>query len=276
MAKRSGRDELLDQLRVEPGEPAGLAERNPASRLGLGEKTDGQSRSGDLLVQLEALHTRLWAEAQRSVVLVLQGMDASGKDGTIRRVLTGLNPQGCSVVNFKEPTSVDLAHDYLRRIHVATPARGILGVWNRSHYEDVVTARCEGVIDERQTRRRYRHLRGFERMLGDEGTTVVKVFLHISKDEQRARLQARIDDPEKNWKFRHSDVEARKRWDDYQERYEEAIGATSTSWAPWYIVPADHKWVRDVAVASVLVDVLDRLDPQIPDPEPDLEGLVVE
>ncbi len=267
---------ISDELRVEPGASADLVGRNPAARLGLGEKVDGQARSQELLGVLDDLHNRLWAEAQRSVVLVLQGMDAAGKDGTIRRVLTGLNPQGCSVVNFKEPTTDDFAHDYLWRIHARTPARGLLGVWNRSHYEDVVTARCIGAIDERQCRRRYRQIRGFERMLTEEGTSIVKVFLHISKDEQRARLQARIDDPAKNWKFRHSDVEARSHWDQYQAGYEEAITATSTGWAPWYVVPSDHKWVRDVAVASLLVEVFARLAPQIPDAEPGLEGLVVE
>jgi PPK2 family polyphosphate:nucleotide phosphotransferase len=277
MAKHaSGGDPILDGLRVTPGEPADLAKRNPASRLGLGEKSSGQERSAELAEVLEGLHNRLWAEARRSVVLVLQGMDASGKDGTIRRVLTGLNPQGCSVVNFKEPTTQDFAHDYLWRIHANTPARGILGVWNRSHYEDVVTARCLGVIDDRQCRRRYRQIRAFERMLTDEGISVVKVFLHISKDEQRARLQARIDDPTKNWKFRHSDLESRRHWDEYQQRYDEAISATSTGWSPWYVVPGDHKWVRDVAVASLLVDVFHALDPQIPDPEGDLEGIVVD
>jgi PPK2 family polyphosphate:nucleotide phosphotransferase len=275
MAKRSG-DPLVDGMRVEPGDPADLAGRNPASRLSLGEKGDGQTRSQELLEVLDGLHNRLWAEARRSVLLVLQGMDASGKDGTIRRVLTGLNPQGCTVVNFKEPTSLDVAHDYLWRVHDRAPVRGRLGVWNRSHYEDVVTARCIGVIDERQCRKRYRQIRDFERMLTEEGTAVVKVFLHISKEEQRARLQARIDDPSKNWKFRHSDVEARAHWDAYQAQYEEAIGATSTSWAPWYVVPSDHKWVRDVAVASLLVDVFTRLDPRIPAPEPGLEGLVIE
>ena len=267
---------VLDGLRVDPGDAAGLGRRNPASRLGLGDKPAGQARSEQLLAALDGLHNRLWAEARRSVVLVLQGMDASGKDGTIRRVLTGLNPQGCSVVNFKEPTDIDIAHDYLWRVHAVAPARGILGVWNRSHYEDVVAARCNGVIDDEQCRKRHRQIRAFERMLHDEGTSVVKVFLHISRDEQRARLQARIDDPAKNWKFRRSDLEARDRWDDYQGRYEEAITATSTEWAPWYVVPSDHKWVRDVAVASLLVDVLRGLDPQIPDPEPGLEGLVVE
>jgi PPK2 family polyphosphate:nucleotide phosphotransferase len=276
MAKHSGGDGILDGLRVEPGTAADLTERNPASRLGLGEKADGQARSAELLDALDGLHDRLWAEARRSVVLVLQGMDASGKDGAIRRVLTGLNPQGCSVVNFKAPTTVDLAHDYLWRIHANTPARGILGVWNRSHYEDVVTARCIGVIDERQMRRRYRQIRNFERMLAQEGVTMVKVFLHLSKEEQRARLQARIDDPKKNWKFRRADLDTRAQWDEYQTLYDAAISATSTSWAPWYVVPADHKWVRDVAVASLLVDVFGQLDPQIPDPEPGLQGLVVD
>jgi PPK2 family polyphosphate:nucleotide phosphotransferase len=276
VAKHTAPNDVVADLRVEPGDAAGLTKRNPADRLGLGDKADGQARVHEILEVLDDLHNRLWAEARRSVVLVLQGMDASGKDGTIRRVLTGLNPQGCSVVNFKEPTTVDFAHDYLWRIHAVTPARGILGVWNRSHYEDVVTAKCIGAVDDRQCRRRYRHIRAFERMLHDEGCSVVKVFLHISKDEQRARLQARIDDPEKNWKFRHSDVEARAHWDEYQAQYEEAITATSTSWAPWYVVPGDHKWVRDVAVASLLVQVLSELDPQIPDPEPGLEGLVVE
>ena len=266
---------IIDELRVEPGAPAELEQRNPASRLGLGEKPDGQARSQELLEVLDDLHNRLWAEARRSVVLVLQGMDASGKDGTIRRVLTGLNPQGCSVVNFKAPTSLDLAHDYLWRIHANTPARGILGVWNRSHYEDVVTARCIGVIDERQTRRRYRQIRNFERMLAQEGVTMVKVFLHLSKEEQRARLQARIDDPQKNWKFRRADLDTRAQWDEYQTLYDAAITATSTSWAPWHVVPADHKWVRDAVVTEVLTQTLEGLDLKWPELAPQLKALVV-
>ncbi|MET0628277.1 MAG: PPK2 family polyphosphate kinase [Acidimicrobiia bacterium] len=270
------KDEIVDELIVRPGDPARLAKRNAANRLGLATKEEGKGNVEGLLVQLDELHNRLWAEARRSVVLVLQGMDAAGKDGTIRRVLTGLNPQGCDVVNFKEPTTRDLAHDYLWRVHEACPPRGILGVMNRSHYEDVVVARLLGIVDDEQCERRFRHIREFERMLTDEGTSVVKVFLHISKDEQRARLQARIDDPEKNWKFRSSDLESRSHWDDYQRRYDEAISATSTDWAPWYVVPGDHKWVRDVAVATLLVDVFSALDPKIPDPESGLEGLVVD
>ena len=267
---------LVDKLVVRPGDAARLRERNPSSYLGLADKVEGRERLGALQAELDGLHNRLWAEAKRSVVLVLQGMDAAGKDGTIRRVLTGLNPQGCSVTNFKVPTDVAMAHDYLWRIHNSLPARGILGVFNRSHYEDVVAARIIGVIDDSWCERRYRHIREFERMLAEEGVFMVKVFLHISKEEQRARLQERIDDPEKNWKFHHSDLEVRKLWDTYQERYEAAISATSTDWAPWYVVPGDHKWVRDVAVTEILLQVFEGLDPQIPDPEPGLEGVVVE
>jgi PPK2 family polyphosphate:nucleotide phosphotransferase len=272
----AGSASLLAKLRVDPGGPANLDVRNAADRLGFGKKGE----SADVLVgleeQLDNLHDRLWAEARRSVVLVLQGLDASGKDGTIRRVLSGLNPQGCQVVNFKEPTSDALAHDYMWRVHVECPRRGILGVMNRSHYEDVVTTHVLGLIDDEQRTRRYRHIREFERMLSDEDTTVVKVFLHISKEEQRARLQARIDDPAKNWKFRSSDLVARAKWSEYMDGYERVISATSTKWAPWYVVPGDHKWVRDIAVATVLLDAFVRLDPQIPDPEPGLEGIVVE
>jgi len=267
---------IVRRLEVKPGEGARLAGRNPADRLGQGKKGETSGALEELSARLDVLHDRLWAEAQRSVVLVLQGLDAAGKDGTIRRVLSGLNPQGCDVVNFKEPTTDALAHDYLWRVHQACPRRGILGVMNRSHYEDVVTAFVLGVIDAERRDLRFRHIREFERMLTDEGTTVVKVFLHISKEEQRARLQERIDDPRKNWKFRATDLQARKRWNDYHAAYEDAVSATSTEWAPWYVVPSDHKWVRDIAVASVLVEVFDRLDPKIPDPEPGLEGVVVE
>jgi len=263
-------------LRVTPGEAAGLGSRDPGDRLALGKKDEAHGVLEALAVRLDALHDRLWAEAQRSIVLVLQGMDAAGKDGTIRRVLSGLNPQGCEVVNFKQPSPPELAHDYLWRVHATLPARGILGVMNRSHYEDVVTARMIGTIDDGHQARRFRHIREFERMLTDEGTTVVKVFLHVSKEEQRARLQERIDNPEKNWKFRRADLDVRAKWDEYHAQYEAALTATSTSWAPWYVVPADHKWVRDIAVATILVDVLTALDPRIPDPEPGLDGLIVE
>jgi len=266
----------LAQLQVASGHSPRLARRDPADRLGLTGKAAAREHRDALLDELEELHGRLWAEAERSVLLVLQGVDTSGKDGVIRRALSGLNPQGCAVTSFKTPTTLELERDYLWRVHNACPARGRLGVFNRSHYEDVVTARVLGIIDDDHCRRRFRHVREFEQMLTDEGTIVVKVYLHISREEQRLRLQARLDDPTKRWKFRPEDLEARKQWDAYQSAYEEAITETSTDIAPWWIVPGDRKWVRDIAVATLLLETLRRLDPQFPPADPSLDGVIVE
>ena len=268
-------DDVIARLRVTPGTAAGLAARDPGDRLGMSRKQEGRAVQEHLFEELDALHDRLWAEATRSVLLVLQGMDTAGKDGVIRKVLTGLDPQGVRVSSFKAPSENERAHDYLWRIHAQCPPRGQLGVFNRSHYEDVVAAPLGGHVDPARCEPRYRHLREFERMLVDEGTHVVKAFLHISRAEQRERLQARLDDPEKRWKFQQGDLAVRERWDEYQAAYERAITETSTDWAPWYVIPADHKWVRDVAVASVLVEAVRALDPQFPPPDPDLDGIVV-
>jgi PPK2 family polyphosphate:nucleotide phosphotransferase len=267
--------DVVAGFRVPPGGRADLGRRETTDRLGFADKQAGRAVLATTLAELAELHERLWAEARRSVLLVLQGMDTAGKDGVIRRALTGLNPQGCSVVNFKAPTTLEFEHDYLWRVHVACPSRGRLGVFNRSHYEDVVTARVLGVIDDDLCRRRYEHVREFERMLTDEGTTLVKVFLHISADEQRNRLQARLDDPTKRWKFKPEDLDARKQWDVFHAAYEEAITATSTEHAPWWIVPSDRKWARDVAVANLLLDAFRRLDPQFPPPDPGLDGVSI-
>jgi PPK2 family polyphosphate:nucleotide phosphotransferase len=266
---------LSASLVVVPGKRANLRARDPGDRLGMAEKSTGGQRLEALTEQLAELQNRLWAESTRSVLLVLQGMDASGKDGAIRRVFSGVNPQGCRVVSFKVPNDEERAHDYLWRVHRACPPRGDIGIFNRSHYEDVVATRVPPVIDDATAALRYRHIREFERMLIDEGTAVIKVFLHLSNDEQRKRLQARLDDPAKNWKFQKADVDARAHWDEFQRVYEEALTETSTDWAPWYVAPADHKWVRDVAIAGLLVEVLDQLDPQVPPPEPGLDGIVV-
>ena len=262
-------------MRVEPGTAAGLAKRDPGERLGLVDKLSAREQLDGMGEELEALHAKLWAEARRSVLLVLQGMDTSGKDGAVRRVLRGLNPQGIQVVAFKAPSEHERAHDYLWRVHAQCPPRGRLGVFNRSHYEDVVAALLVGAVDRAGCERRYRHLREFERVLVDEGTTLVKVFLHISPEEQRERLQARLDDPTKRWKFNHDDLDVRNLWDDYMAEYERAITETSTEWAPWHVVPADRKWVRDVAVATLLLETIRALDPQYPPPDPGLDGLVV-
>jgi PPK2 family polyphosphate:nucleotide phosphotransferase len=261
--------------RVEPGAKANLIERPTADRLGI-EKGRAQPELAALTDRLSLLHGRLHAERTRSVLLVLQGLDASGKDGTIRRVFTGLNPQGCDVESFNVPTTTEAAHDFLWRIHRALPARGDIGIFNRSHYEDVTAAVVIGAIDDRHRKRRYEHINAFEKMLSDEGTAIMKIFLHVGKEEQRARLQARLDDPEKRWKFDRADLATRAKWDEYSHLYDEAITATSTKWAPWYVVPADHKWVSGVAAAGILVDTLDALDPKIPASKENLDGIVIE
>ena len=266
---------FVRQMRVEPGSSPDLGKRDPSVRPAGMDKQQGSARLAELVERLGVLHTRLAAEATRAVLLVLQGVDASGKDGTIRSVLTGVNPQGCRIVSFKVPTAPELAHDYLWRVHAVCPARGELGIFNRSHYEDVIAVRVRELAPEAVWRRRYEHIRAFERLLTDEGTTIVKVCLHVSKDEQRERLQERLDDAEKRWKFRLGDLDDRLRWDAFAEAYEEAIEETSTESAPWHVVPADRNWVRNLAVAELLVETFERLDPKLPEPDPELEGIQV-
>jgi len=266
---------MIRGVRVEPGKRAGIADRDPDDRLGFEDKEAGRKRLEVLHERLGDLHDRLFAEARRSVLLVLQGIDASGKDGVIRSVFTGLNPQGCRIVSFRAPTSTELAHDYLWRVHVQLPTRGEIGIFNRSHYEDVVAVRMLGLAPKEVWSRRPGHIVEWERMLSDEGTTLLKVFLNVSRGEQRKRLQERVDDPKKRWKFRKDDLQVRKRFDEYVQAWDDVISETSTEWAPWYVVPADHNWVKAVAVAELLVAVLEHLKPKYPDPEDGVEGLVI-
>jgi PPK2 family polyphosphate:nucleotide phosphotransferase len=264
---------LLAELRVPPGRPADIAHRDPGDRLGFGDKQAGSARLIELVAELRLLQHRLWAEARRSLLLVLQGLDASGKDGTISHVLSGVNPQGCRVHSFKAPVGAELAHDYLWRIHAACPEHGELGVFNRSHYEDIVTVRVRELMPKRVWKRRPGQIREFERMLADEGTTVVKVFLNVSREEQGRRFQERLENPEKAWKFRREDLESRARFDDYIAAYDWVLTETSTDWAPWYVVPSDRNWIRNLAVAELLVAALRVIDPQLPAADPELEGL---
>ena len=263
---------MHDDLRVEPGQRAGLADRDAASALGV-EKKQGEERLKELSKRVDALQYSLFAEDRRSVLLVLQGLDASGKDGVIRRVFHGVNPTGIEVTSFRAPLGAERDHDYLWRIHAALPPRGKVGVFNRSHYEDVVAVRMHELAPEEVWRRRYGHIRAFEEMLVDEGTTVLKVFLNVSREEQRTRLQERVDDPEKRWKFRRDDLKVRERFDEWLSAWDEALTETSTAAAPWYVVPADRNWVKALAVAELLVATLERLDPQLPEPEAGIEGL---
>ena len=258
-------DEALERLRVEPGEPARLSERDPRDTLGL-DKAAAKKRTKELRERIDELQYRLYAEGTRAVLLVLQGMDASGKDGVIRSVFDGVNPQGVRVSSFKAPVGAELQHDYLWRIHAVLPPRGTIGVFNRSHYEDIVTVGVLGLAPAEVWKRRGGHIREFERMLADEGTAIVKVYLHVSKDEQRDRLQERIDDPGKRWKFQPGDLEVNERYDDYVAAYEAALTETSSDWAPWHVVPADRNWVKAYATAALLCETLERLDPRLPDP----------
>ena len=219
-----------------------------------------------LQLRLADLQDRLWAESRRSLLVVLQAMDAGGKDGTIKHVFRGVNPQGCRVQSFKEPTHLELAHDFLWRVHRAAPRAGEIGIFNRSHYEDVLITRVHGLVPEKVWRERYDLINSFEELLGHGGTTIVKLFLHISKGEQRKRFDSRLHEPRKRWKFQPSDLTERERWAAYQEAYADALTATSTASAPWYVIPADRKWYRNWAVSRVLIDTLEHMDPHYPEP----------
>jgi PPK2 family polyphosphate:nucleotide phosphotransferase len=267
---------MTSKLRVEPGLPARLGDRPTDDTAGLLRKGDAEPVLAGLQTRLFDLQMRLWAEDRRSLLVVLQAMDAGGKDGTIRSVFTGVNPQGVHVSSFKAPVGDELEHDYLWRVHAQCPRRGEIAIFNRSHYEDVVAVRVHDLVPADRWKRRYRHIREFERALTDEGTTIVKLFLHISKDEQRRRLRARLATPDKNWKFRAADLDDRRRWEDFQRAYEDVLTETSTAWAPWYVVPADRKWARNVLVSRLLVDLLTAMDPQYPPPEPGLDQVRIE
>ncbi len=256
---------MLDALVVQPGSAAGLERRDPRDTLDLRGKEDAGAVLDELLEELSSLQERLYAEGRRSVLLILQGLDASGKDGTIRRVFTGVNPQGCQVTSYKAPSPVELAHDFLWRVHAHCPARGMIGIFNRSHYEDVVTVGVLGLAPEEVWRRRPQRIVEFERLLTEEGTTVLKCFLHVSAEEQRERFAERLSDPTKRWKHNPKDEETSRRFGEFTAAYDEALTATSTEWAPWHVIPADRNWVRNHAVATVLVEALRRLDPQFPE-----------
>ncbi len=241
-----------------------------------GDKKQGQEALLALNAQLEALQELLYAEGKRKVLIVLQGMDTAGKDGVIRHVFEGVNPQGVKVASFKVPTAYELARDYLWRIHQQTPGRGEIVIFNRSHYEDVLVVRVHNIVPPEVWGRRYEHINAFEKLLADEGTTILKFFLHISKDEQRQRLQERLDTPEKHWKFSTGDLAERKLWDEYMAPYEAVLSKTSTEHAPWYIIPANRKWYRNLVISHIIIKTLEGLNMRYPEAEPGLDKIVVE
>ncbi len=272
-AQRGGA--LRRRLRVTPGTTVDLSAIDTDATFG-----HDKDASPDLLendrVRLESLQERLWASKGGPVLIVLQGIDTAGKDGTVRHVMTAFNPQGCTVTGFGVPTDDELAHDYLWRIHRHTSARGHIAIFNRSHYEDVLVVRVHDLVPEEVWRSRYDQINAFERHLADNGTTILKFFLWISREEQRERLQARIDTPDKRWKFKRADLDERARWPDYVAAYEEALTRCSTDVAPWYVVPSDRKWFRNVAVAEILTDAMEGLRLDYPAAEEGIESLKVE
>jgi PPK2 family polyphosphate:nucleotide phosphotransferase len=264
----------VENHRIEPGTAVDLASIDPAASGGY-EKQEAKAETKRLNRELESLQELLYAEGKHKVLIVLQAMDAAGKDGTIRHVFDGVNPQGVKVASFKKPTTRELAHDYLWRVHQNTPGSGEITIFNRSHYEDVLIVRVLNLVPKDQWFRRYEHIRAFEKLLADEGTTILKFYLHISKEEQRERLQARLDDPAKHWKFDIGDLAQRKLWDDYLAAYETAISETSTEAAPWYVIPANRKWYRNLAISQIMVRTLQELNMDFPEAEDDLSTVEI-
>jgi len=230
----------------------------------------------ELTDEIAKLQEKLYAAREQKLLLILQGMDTSGKDGTIRALFSQINPMGLHATGFVAPTEKEKAHDFLWRVHARVPAKGEIGIFNRSHYEDVLVPRVLGTLDGKDLERRYAHIRDFERMLAETGTTVMKVFLHISKDEQRERLQARLDDPEKHWKFDPADLGARDKWDVYQNTYADAINATDCDLAPWYIVPADSKTHRNLIIAHLMLETMQGMKLEWPAPKADLSKVRID
>lgn len=258
---------LSDRFLVRGSGWGGLSGLDPADTSGLAvSKEVAVERARELNRELEGLQERLWAARRERLLVVLQGIDTSGKDGVIRQVFDGVNPLGVKVASFKAPTPEELAHDFLWRVHQRVPAAGEIVIFNRSHYEDVLVVRVHGLVPESVWSRRYDQIRDFERLLTETGTTIVKLFLHLSREEQRRRLQERLDDPAKRWKFDPRDLAERARWDDYRAAFDEALARTSTDGAPWYVVPADRKWYRNLVALTILVETLRRLDLSPPTP----------
>jgi PPK2 family polyphosphate:nucleotide phosphotransferase len=262
-------------FRVPPGTEIKLVNYDPGFTGKYVDKSSAKDDLKDNVERLRALQEVLWAEDKHALLIVLQAMDAGGKDGTIRHVFSGVNPQGCHVTSFKVPTSEELDHDYLWRVHKAVPGKGTIGIFNRSHYEDVLVVRVHNLVPQEVWEQRYEQINHFEKHLADTGTTILKFFLHISKEEQKKRFEARLQDSRKNWKFSLGDVKERTYWDDYQRAFEEALSRCNTSWAPWYVIPADHKWYRNLAVSQIITEALEKLDMHFPPPLPDADQIVV-
>lgn len=267
--------DLSKQLIVAPGSKTKLSHVDPADTLGFA-KQNSSKRLNKNLERLSMLQYLLYAGAQRSLLVVLQGIDAAGKDGTIRHVMSGLNPQGVTVTPFKVPEGQETRHDFLWRIHQAVPAYGGIGIFNRSHYEQVLVVRVHNLVPKSVWSRQYEQINDFERMLTENGVTIVKFLLYIDKDEQAKRFRERLDDKTKNWKFSPADVKEREYWDEYIRAFDDMLDKCSTEHAPWYVIPANHKWFRNLAVSQILVDTLEGMHLRLPAPAADLSKIEFE
>ncbi len=281
MRNRDGSGRMTKDLHtkrytIEPGTKVDLDKFDPSDTSGFeGKDSDEQKESEKLNEELRALQEKLWAEHKHKVLVVLQGMDTAGKDGVIHRVFLGVNPQGVRVAHFGEPTQEELDHDFLWRIHKQTPGKGEIVIFNRSHYEGVLVERVHKLVPDNVWQRRYKEINDFEKLLADDGTTILKFYLHISKDEQKKRIQERLDDPTKEWKFSENDIPERKFWDDYMKAYQDALSQTSTEWAPWHLIPSNHKWYRDLVASRIIVKAMDKLDLHYPKREKELASVKI-
>ncbi len=266
----------MEKYKVKPGAAVDLSKWDPNDKSMFQiSKKGGKKKLHQLNRELETLQELLYAEGVHKLLIILQAMDTGGKDGTIRHVFEGVNPQGVKVASFKAPTKIELAHDYLWRVHKHTPGKGEIVIFNRSHYEDVLVVRVHNLVPEEVWSRRYEHIKAFEKTLADEGTAIIKFYLHIDKDEQKERLQARLDEPHKNWKFSSGDLDERKLWDQYQAAFEAALEKTSTEAAPWYVIPANRKWYRNLIISSIIIEKLKSLNLAYPPSEEDLDDIVI-
>lgn len=262
---------------VKQGTKVDLRDWNPNDKsLFESGKGAGKLHLIELNNELMTLQETLYAEQKHKILIVLQGMDTSGKDGTIKHVFKGVNPQGVRIANFKVPSKEELAHDFLWRVHKQVPGKGEIVIFNRSHFEDVLIVRVHELVPKSVWSNRYSQINCFEKMLSEEGTIILKFFLFIDLDEQKERLQARLDDPNKQWKFRKGDLDERILWSDYSKAYEDMLSNTSTDFAPWYIIPSNRKWYRNLVIGSTLVETLKKLNMEYPQPEEDLEGITIE
>ena len=257
---------MAERFRIEPGTRAGLAKRDPADASAFPDRGEAEAQSNADAKVINEWQDKLYAEGRRALLVILQGTDTAGKDGTIRQVFNETGPLGVAVTSFRRPSEEELAHDFLWRAHLACPRRGTIGIFNRSHYEDVLVGRVRKLAPAKQIERRYDQINAFEKMLTENGTTILKFMLHISRNEQGERLQDRLDEAKSRWKFNPGDLDDRKLWTEYQATYEIMLQRCSTEWAPWYVIPADRKWARNAAIAAIVRETLEAMAPEYPQP----------